>query len=38
MADWIARYDRHIPVYHRICLAAWMWALRNSLTNGDMGR
>jgi hypothetical protein len=33
MADWIARHDYRIPIYHRICLAVWVWALRHSLTN-----
>ena len=32
MADWIARHDYRIPIYHRICLAVWVWALRHSLT------
>jgi hypothetical protein len=32
MADWIARHDYRVPIYHRICLAVWVWALRHSLT------
>jgi hypothetical protein len=32
MADWIARHDHRIPIYHRICLAVWMWAIRHSLS------
>ncbi len=35
IADWIARHDYHIPIYHRICLAVWIWALRQSLTNSE---
>jgi len=35
MADWIARHDCRIPIYHRICLSIWLWALRQSLPNNN---
>ena len=35
MADWIARHDYRIPIYHRMCLAVWLWALRHSLSNSE---
>ena len=31
LADWIARHDRRIPFYHRLCLHAWLWAFRHSV-------
>lgn len=31
LADWIARQDRPIPVYHSVCLHAWLWAFRRSV-------
>jgi hypothetical protein len=33
IADWIARHDRRIPIYHRICLSVWVWAIRQSLAD-----
>jgi hypothetical protein len=35
IADWIARHDYQIPVYHRLCLAVWQWALQQSLADVD---
>jgi hypothetical protein len=26
LADWIARHDRHVPVYHQLCIRLWLWA------------
>jgi hypothetical protein len=33
IADWIARHDYRIPIYHRLCLAVWQWALQRSLAD-----
>jgi hypothetical protein len=33
IADWIARHDHRIPIYHRICLSVWVWAIRHSLAD-----
>ena len=27
LADWIARHDRSIPLWHRLCVRLWTWAL-----------
>ncbi len=32
LADWIARQDRPIPIYHKLCTRVWLWAFRQSLT------
>jgi hypothetical protein len=31
LADWIARNDHHIPIYHQVCLRLWRWALERSV-------
>ena len=31
LADWIARQDRAIPLYHSVCLKLWLWAFRHSV-------
>lgn len=30
-ADWLARRDRPLPIYHRLIVRAWAWALMRSL-------
>jgi hypothetical protein len=31
VADWIARRDRQLPIYHRLCILAWSWTLGQAL-------
>ena len=31
LADWIARRDRQLPIYHRLCILVWSWTLSQAL-------
>lgn len=31
LADWIARQDRALPIYHKLCMRLWLWAFRHSV-------
>jgi hypothetical protein len=30
LADWIARHDHHLPIYHQLCMRLWLWAFDRS--------
>ena len=35
VADWLARRDKRIPIYHPLIVRAWTWALVRGLRDDE---